>query len=155
MPYLRESILTNLVTTMRGITKANGYETNVRQVSRKYKEHDQVTNFAHVCVVAAGSRLRHLNTNQEFESDLGFTLIGYVRPTARDIADGDTLGKAIESLIGDTIKAIYTDFHRGDLTGAVDETVLETVEPYYDWEKNIGVMVITGHVLYHTTFSNP
>lgn len=155
MAYLREKILTNMVTTLRGITKANGYETNVRQVSRKYREHDQVTNFAHLCVLAAGSPLRHLSTNREFEADLGFTIIGYVRPAAVDTADSDSLGKAIESLIGDVIKILYVDFHRGDITGAVDETVIENVEPYYDWEKNIGVMVINGHVLYHTTFINP
>jgi len=155
MAYLREKILANMVTTLRGVTKANGYETNVRQVSRKYKDHDQVANFAHLCVLASGSPLRHLSTNREFEADLGFTIIGYVRPAAVDTIDGDSLGKAIESLIGDVVKALYVDFHRGDTTGAVDETVVENVEPYYDWEKNIGVMVINGHVLYHTTFTNP
>jgi hypothetical protein len=151
--YLRESILANIATTLRGITVAAGYQTNVRKVTRKFKDVSEITEFATCCVLASDSPLRHLDSNEQFEADLGFTIIGYVR-TAKDISDSGALSMAVESLIGDTIKALYADFHRGD-TENVDETVIEQIEPYYDWEKNIGVMVISGHVLYHTDFSNP
>lgn len=151
--YIREAILQNLVTTMQGITYAAGYDTNVAKVTRRFKTHDEVTKFAHVCVLASESPLRHMDSNEMFEADLGFTIIGYVR-AQRDISESGLVSQAVESLIGDAIKAIYADFHRGD-TAHVDETVIESIDPYYDWEKNIGVMVLTGHVLYHTEFSNP
>lgn len=142
-----------MVTALQAITTTGGYENTVKQVTRKFKQYDQVKEYPTICLVIANSPVRHLDSNSTFESDLGFSAIAYVKSGA-DIKDEGLLSRKIESMVGDMIKALYADYRLG-YPADVDEIVIETVEDYYDWEKNIGVAVIAGHVLYRGTFTSP
>jgi hypothetical protein len=151
--YNREQILAAMKTNLAGITKAAGYENTVKAVLRNYEQYDQVKEYPSICVIPAPSPVRHLDSFQTYESDLGYNIIVYVK-VGGDPAKQNKLSTALESMIGDVIKRNYANYDLG-LGTVVDESVIDNVEPYFDWEMGIGIGVIQGHVLYHTTFANP
>lgn len=151
--YIREKIIRNIVSTLGAISTSGGYESTVKKATRKYKAHDQVKSYPFICVIPGNSNMQHLDSNETFEGNLQFTILAYVK-TTKDLKDTGLLSIVIESMVGDIIKAMYADYRRG-YPADVDETVIEQVEDYYDWENEIGIAALTGHVLYRGTFTNP
>ena len=151
--YKRETIYANIKTTLDGISTDNGYENDVRQVTRRFKAPDEVKEFPALCVIPSDTPMRHLSTNDFFEGELGFVIYGYVKEES-DQDDSAGLSIALEGLIGDTIKALYSDIRRGN-ADFVDLTEITEVADYYDWTENIGLFIMTGHVTYTGTFTLP
>src|SRR5688572_13079789 len=105
----RESIITNVVTTLQGITVAGGFKTDVVQVERVAKNWADVGNGARPWLGVLVGKERY--THQPFgEMDVFLTvhIIGHVASTS----DEDRSTK-LNALMDDVIAALQADTTRG------------------------------------------
>lgn len=152
MSSKREEILANIETTLAGITTANGYNFDVKEVSRKFIAFSQTQKFPTLIILAGDERLEP-QTNLEYTAFFEFGILGYVK-AAKDIANEGLLSKELEKLIQDVKKALVMDVHRGH-PEYVGMTWLRRVGSYADWDNTIGIFELIGEVEYFYEYSQP
>lgn len=156
MPSKRKQILQNIVTVLQGITVANGFNNDVQEVSRNFKDWTQTENFPRINVLPGLEQIKAEIHQQDdvtnFSDPLSFRLVSYVK-TAEDIDDSGVLADAIEDLIEDIKKRLYTNVKLN--LSFVEETAVDSVDAYFDWTENIGVIIIDCHVAFQWRGQTP
>jgi len=150
----REKIIDNIVTTLTGITVANGYRTTVTQVTRGHDSLQDVIDGNTACpslgVAISGHRFEMESTHR-LKEYLDIDITGYV--TASDEA---TRTERLANLIADIRDALLVDIHRGvgDATypaGPAVETRFDGRGPTLTDEYDPGAYhreVITGSLVF-------
>ncbi len=146
----REIILQNVETTLEGISTASGYNFDVQEVSRKYLHYSEVNDFPTIIIIP-GPGEKEPHSNLEYKERFQIGLLAYVRAD-KDIDNAGLLSKDLEKLMQDIQKALLVDPQRGNPGWAV-MTWLRRIEPYADWEQNIGICEIIIEVEYIHDFS--
>lgn len=144
--YKRNVILENIHTSLESITTAGGYSVTVRLVTRKFFQFDQAPEYPCCVIVAEGSTFRHADTTERVESELRFSILGYIKSYG-DVGKSWDLATAVDDFACDIIKALNANLRRGSLA-YVDFTEIQSFEPYYDWDSNTGIAIISGRVQY-------
>ena len=144
--YKINVILENIHTTLEGITTANGYSVTVRLVTRKFFQYDQAPEYPCLLVIPEESRYNHLATTELYEGELRFSILGYIKKLG-DVNQSWDVSTAVADLAADVMKALNADLRRGSLA-YVDYTEITNTAPFYDWENNIGVLMLSGRVVY-------
>ncbi len=145
MASKREQILQNVVSSLQTITTASGYNFDVVKVSRKFLPYSKINEFPAVIIVAGPGRIQE-HTNYENTEMFEIGVIGYIRAD-KDIENEGLVSQDLEKLIQDIRKAITADVHRGH-PDFVIMTWPRRVDPYVDWEQNIGICEVIFEVEY-------
>lgn len=127
-----DQILDNIVTTLEGLTIANGYSQDVGLVSLKYKGLKNVSASEHpaIFILNMGEDLTP-ETNEEYSSEFNIWLACSFMPSA---VDGDYITE-YNRLVGDIKKILLQDIRRGN-SSFVETTLLRDVTPISDWSKS-------------------
>ena len=128
---VREKILEDIETTLKGISKIKGYENDIANIKR-YKQSGNSLREVPCIIISAGPEEK---TQGEQLINCRFTvnIEVWIRHDEEDIAGStDTI---INSLLGDVEKALFIDYTRGGLavnTVVTGNMPFETVEgnPY-------------------------
>ena len=146
-----DKILDNLVTTLEGITVANGYDQDIGAVSLKYTGLKNVpaTDHPAIFILNMGEDLTP-ETNEEYMSDFNIWLACSFMPST---VDGDYITE-YNRLVGDIKKILLVDIKRGNAT-FVDSTILKDVTPISDWSNSPIHFMVRFIVKYHYPKESP
>lgn len=143
----RRTILTNLTTTLQGITAAAGYKTTVVKVERvrsaKVWEEVQASDRPYIGIVPQDERFRSEHVGPYYQIEFTIALVCYV--TA---ATADARASAMADLIDDIIHRVSVDRSRGGV--ASDTWVTRTVTDEGDTEDD-GCLRVDLQVRYFRT----
>jgi len=148
MASRREQILQNVQTSLQAITVAGGYNFDVARVSRKFIPYSKANEFPTLVVVAGPGR-KEPETNTEYKEFFEIGVVGYIR-AAKDIDNAGLVSQELEQLIQDITNALSVDLRRGN-SSFVNMTWFRRVDPYVDWEANIGICEVIFEVEYFHT----
>ena len=153
MPSKRETILEALKEALEKITVANGYASTVEIVSRRFQHYSETTEFPALYIVTGPSELRDID-GQRHINRMEFTpgIVGYVK-VGEDVGSAGILAQGLESLIADVMKAVIQDRHLGQ--NFVNYIVVESIDPYTDWDNNIGICEIILRIVYKFIDTEP
>lgn len=140
-----DQILDNLVTTLQGITIANGYDQDIGRVSLKYTglKNLPATDHPAIFILNMGEDLTP-DTSEGYMSDFNIWLACSFQPST---VDGDYITE-YNRLVGDIKKILLVDFRRGN-SDFVDRTDLKDVTPISDWSKSPVHFMVRLVVEYH------
>ena len=108
----RTTIMKNVVTTLAGITEANGYHMDVSGVEVGVQNLDENENLPRLFVVS-GEEEAEWGTNLSYDRKLYFLIIGKVHVNSDDDASG-ILTYELEDLLADIFKIMHVDIQRGN-----------------------------------------
>ncbi len=152
----RKDILLAIESQLANISIAGGYNNDISpsQVSLKWRGYDDIlTSEFPQLFILSGDALYSPKTNNSYTSGgsidsldgWDISVLGYVH-VATDIDSEGLLSKKLEDLIEDVIKVMFTDKHLGK--DYVLNVYLKAVQPYLDFENNIGIFRIIYGVKY-------
>ncbi len=125
---LIESIIANIETVLKTISKANGFRTDVNLVTRTFKGWDELSSSDYPAVFIADSGVEDKadETNKEVGGAYPIQLWGYVRYNEHGVAS-DKASVTNNELIADAEEKLYADRERG---GFAINTFIESVERF-------------------------
>ncbi len=152
----RKDILLAFETQLETISIAGGYNNDISssQVSLKWRGYDDIlTSEFPQLFILSGDAQYSPRTNNSYSSGSSIdsmdgwsvSVLGYVH-VGTDIDNEGLLSKALEDMIEDVIKVMFTDKHLGK--DYVLNVYLKAVQPYLDFENNIGIFRIVYGVKY-------
>lgn len=144
-----DQIMDNLITTLQGLTTANGYSQDVGELSKKFPGLKNVTNHPGIFLLNQGEDLEP-STNEEYDSDFQIWLACTFMPSALDVDYTKEYGR----WVGDIKKILLQDIKRGNAT-FVDTTLIKGVNPLSDWSKFPIHFTIRIVVQYHYDKDSP
>lgn len=141
---IKNDILDNLITALKTITPGNGYNTDVRTVSRFSQASDmQQESTPAVYIYETGER-----TNMEAETEIQYTVTGYLIGIIKNLSDLESRGAALAS---DIQRLIYSPPSLG--TYALDVQITDSEVIMSETEKRVTVSVIF-EIIYYITKGN-
>lgn len=133
---VRKSIHTDIVESLKGITKANGFNNDVALVTKREKTIESVTVWPTLCVLA-GQDTTEMSGNQDlYRGSLVFGIVGFGQ-TATDVSDEGLIADAAQDLIEDIENRLIRDTSL--VVGADASAKLLTItgeQPLFDYDKN-------------------
>lgn len=146
-----DQIIDNLVTTLQGLTVANGYSQDVGVVSLKYRGLNKVSATQHpaIFILNMGEDLAP-QTNEEYESIFHIYLACTYKPSAVDI---DYITE-YNRWVGDIKKILLQDIRRGH-SDFVETTLLKRVTPISDWKNTPVEFVIEIDAVFYFDKDSP
>ena len=138
-------ICDNLVTTLRGITKAAGYSRDVRHVSKTAVGPDQPLRDS-ITVAGVTERKTDADATAGRKVEL-VVLLGCL------VDENDDVGLAIQELAADVEKILSIDFQRSNL--AIDTKVVSVVYDISEDLKPLGDCVIELSIPYKHKWGDP
>jgi len=153
MPSKREVILEALKEALEKISATDGYNNTVQIVSRRFQHYSETPEFPALYIITGPSELKDID-GQRHINRMEFTpgIVGYVK-VGEDVGAAGILSQALESLIADIMKAVVQDRHLGQ--NFVHYTVVESIDPYTDWDNNIGICEIILRIAYKFLDTEP
>ena len=144
--YKRRQILDAVVDTLSGINPQNGYESDLRLVSKRFLHYDQCPEFPALFVEPGPGRLEDVDGSGAVRrGTLQVLVTGYAQ-VGEDTEGRGLLSDALESLIGDVTKAVALKPHLG--LSFVNWAEVVSVDPYIDWDLRNGFCWLTIEVAY-------
>lgn len=145
MPSVREQIADQIVTVLSGISTTNGYQTDVKAVSRRPLIDSDIDQFPTLIVLFPQETKERRATNL-YRCELRFTIGGWVN-------DNTDVPQEANALISDIEKALISDQTLG---GLVDTTEIEMIEHYRATPGSPhGFVIVQGFCEYFHTRGNP
>ncbi len=154
----RTQILTKLDEQLTQISTANGYNNTLKYHTRGFIDYNQLggAQFPATCLAVGSSSYTPL-TNTGYTSGTALqsldgwlvSTIGYVKAATQE-----RIGDAIEDMVEDILKAVFTDIHLG-LNTFVRSVTLQQINSYLDLEENVGVIEIIWAIKYDFERDDP
>lgn len=129
MATIRDQILDNIVTTLKGITVAQGYQSDMGHVHREVEIVSDVKRFPACFPIASDETPQQSDTDALMNAEWQIGLLLYVK-------ERTNLSKECEKVVGDVRKAILTDETRG---GLAIWTTIDKIRNISTWLKPIGI----------------
>lgn len=141
---IKSQILDNIVTTLQGVTAANGYNRTIRAVSRSAKS---LMEAARDMVFVGASRVEYPTSLEPNSSALLTVMLDCVAE------DMDNLPKAVDDLASDVVKALGVDVTRGTL--AIDTNVISIEELIMEDLEPMGACLVEVQVKFRHEWGDP
>ena len=149
MSSIREHIMENIKTTLAGVTVANGYANNIKNVQRWDMRGKASVDVPYI-TIAAGEEGMDPVPYPMFTCRLSVFIDVWIRQIEDDVVKTDTL---LSSLVADIKKAMMLDATRG---GYAKNTIPKTIIPFEPSEgcPEAGI-VVEVEVVYQHRRDNP
>lgn len=145
MASIREQIADQIVTVLGNISTANGYQTDVKAVSRRPLLDSDINGFPTLIVLFPLETKERRATNL-YRCELRFTIGAWVD-------DNNDVPQQANAIIADIEKALITNQTLG---GLVDTTEIETIEKYRAAPGSPhGFVIVEGYCEYFHERGNP
>lgn len=141
----RDQILDNIVTTLQGITTANGYEFNMGIVDREVQIVDDTKKFPACYPIASDENPQQSDTDALMNAEWKVGLLIYVKHNTK-------LSKECEKVIGGIRKALLVDETRG---GLAIWTTIDQIRNISTWLKPIGIYEFDMTIQYRYQKATP